>query len=157
MYLGGVKILRYQKTVKVEDKSDKICWKIFFQDFLISLNFHSSEVHFVAIFCRFSWTHSILGLGHFIRSQSMLEMQIWINWLPLLQVSNSTIKRPSGGLCGLGISTKDIFQSVRSQWSKKGQKNIKNINHCASGLWFGLYDLHDLFWPFYIILSLLNV
>ena len=122
----------------------KYAEKCYCLDFLISLNYDSFEVRFGALFCHFSRSHSILGLGHFIRSQSMLEKQIWINWRPTLQVSDSAIKWPFKGLYGLGILTKVIFQSIRSQWCQKSEKILKMWYFCESGLWFGLYGLY---WP----------
>ena len=67
-----------------------IIFSLYFYSFLISLNFDSSKLLFVALFRCFSFLHSILYMGHFIRSQSMPEKQVWINGLPLLQVSNYT-------------------------------------------------------------------
>ena len=53
----------------------KYAEKCYSLDFLISLNFGPSELGFVALL---ALLHSILYLGHFIRSQSMLENQVWI-------------------------------------------------------------------------------
>ena len=81
----------------------KYAEKSYYLDFLIYLNFDSSEVRFEALFCHFSKFHSILGLRHFIRLLLMLGKQIWINCRPLLQVSDSAIKWPFSCLSGLGI------------------------------------------------------
>ena len=54
----------------------KYAEKSYFLDILISLNFDSSKVRFGNLFGRFLRSHSILGLGHFDRSQSMQEKQI---------------------------------------------------------------------------------
>ena len=74
--IGGVKIERYQKKQKILFLVCFIIFIIYFYSFLIFLNFDSSEVRFVALFGHFSRSHSILGLGHFVRSQSMQEKQI---------------------------------------------------------------------------------
>ena len=54
----------------------------------------------VAFFGRFSKCNSKMYLGHFYMSQSMLGKQIWKYSLALLQLLDSAIKQPSGGLYG---------------------------------------------------------
>ena len=120
----------------------KYAEKSYYLDFLISLNFDSFEIRFGALFCPFSRSHSILGLGHFIRSQSMLEKQIWINWGLVLEVLDCAINWPFSGLSSVGILTKVIFQSIRSQLYQKGEKILKMWYFCESGLWFDLYGLY---------------
>ena len=48
----------------------------------------------------------------------------------------------------LEFELKTFFNLLGPNDPKKVKKYIKMRYHCGSGLWFGLYDLHDLFWPF---------
>ena len=62
-------------------------------------------------------THLFMDMENAVlyMSQSMLGKQIWKYSLALLQLLDSTIKQPSGGLYGLVIYTKDFFQCIKSQ------------------------------------------
>ena len=79
----------------------KFAEKSYFMNFFVSLIFDSSEQPFLAFFGRFSGCDSKMYLGHLYMSQSMLGKQIWKYSLALLQLLDSTIKQPSGGLYGL--------------------------------------------------------
>ncbi len=57
----------------------KYAEKSYYLDFLISLNFGPSELGFVALLALLALLHSILYLGHLLRSQSMQEKKDWIN------------------------------------------------------------------------------
>ena len=81
----------------------KFAEKSYFMNFFVSLIFDSSEQPFLAFFGRFSGCDSKMYLGHLYMSQSMLGKQIWKYSLALLQLLDSTIKWPSGGLYGLVI------------------------------------------------------
>ena len=50
----------------------------------------------------------------------------------------------------LEFKLKMFFNLLGPNDPKKVKKNMKMSYHCVSGLRFGLYDLHGLFWPFYV-------
>ena len=50
----------------------------------------------------------------------------------------------------LEFKLKTFFNLLGPNDPKKVKKNMKMSYHCVSGLRFGLYDLHGLFWPFYV-------
>ena len=108
----------------------KYAKKLYNLDFLISLNFVSPKLRFLALFCCFSILRSILYLGHFIRPQSMLERHFQINWHPRLQVSNYAIKWPLVAFLVLEFDLKS-FSTLLGPNDLKEMKKIQKFGAIA--------------------------
>ena len=79
----------------------------------------------------------------------MQEHQIWTHNVAELRFAIFTYHGGLFCLYDLGIQTKVNFPSINSKWPQIIEKSVKFWFSMAFGLWFGLHDLH---WPFSILL-----